>query len=172
MAYYLKQLDDGSTVFRDDNKGITAARYGASGGDLVTTITAATATVTRDQANGLIQISRAAGSTITLPAATGTGLEFRFRVATAVTSNNVIIKVANATDVFEGYSTTSLVAGGNGFQEAVGGTDDTLTMNGTTTGGLKGSYATFKDVAPGFWQVWATLTGSGTFVTAWSATVS
>jgi hypothetical protein len=32
-------------------------------------------------------------------------------------------------------------------------TSDTITMNGTTTGGLRGSWLRFKDVSLGFWAL-------------------
>jgi hypothetical protein len=44
----------------------------------------------------------ASGSTVTLPAASGSGATFEFIVCTTVTSNSDKIQVANATDVMIG----------------------------------------------------------------------
>ena len=111
-----------------------------------------------------IPLARAAGVTVTLPASTGSMACYRFIVTVTVTSNNDIIKVANATDVFNG---TASVGGTTGavFSTLGGATasnSDTLTMNGTTTGGQIGSYVEVTDIAAGYWSVMAELIGSGT----------
>ena len=48
---------------------------------------------------------------------------------------------------------------------------DTLTMNGSTTGGLVGSYVQVTDIAAGEYLVNAALVGSGTPSTPFSAAV-
>jgi hypothetical protein len=50
----------------------------------------------------LVVLNRAAGVTVTLPAATGSGARYEFTVGTAVSSNSNIIKVADNTDVMSG----------------------------------------------------------------------
>lgn len=135
-------------------------------------VTAATLTVTALEHLGkIIYLNRAAGITVTLPAATGTGNMYRFWVGVAVTSNNDIIKVANASDTMQGTLVLALAAGGAPFTETAGGTDDTITMNGTTTGGLIGSYVELVDRATNVWALFGTLAGSGTLASALSATV-
>jgi hypothetical protein len=47
-------------------------------------------------------LDTAAGSVVTLPAATGSGTKFRFLVSVIATSNSHIIKVANASDTMTG----------------------------------------------------------------------
>ena len=49
--------------------------------------------------------------------------------------------------------------------------DDTLTMNGTTTGGLIGSWVQFTDVTAALWMVNGFLASSGTEATVFSAAV-
>ena len=49
---------------------------------------------------------------------------------------------------------------------------DTITMNGTTTGGLVGDRILLKDIAAGFWQVQVIGAATGTEATPFSATVS
>lgn len=135
------------------------------------TVTAAALTLDPAvHAGRLIVCSLAAGQTYTLPAATGSGQVYKFIVGITFTGNG-IIKVANSTDTFIGMGIGSTLAGSGSFVEGVGGTDDTLTMNGTTTGGLIGSTADFTDYAAGFWFVVARIIGSGTMVTSFSATV-
>lgn len=135
-------------------------------------VTSATLTLDRHiHAGTTTLLSRAAGVTVTLPAATGSGDVYTVVVQTAVTSNNDIVKVANSTDVMQGWVSTATVTTGAGTHEAIGGTDDTITMNGTTSGGLAGSLISLQDVAAGFWQVEAFLAGSGTLITPLSASV-
>lgn len=136
---------------------------------IVAAVTTATFTVTSDYNGYVIPLSRAAGVTVTLPAATGSLAKYTFRVDTSVTSNSDIIKVANATDIMQGSATVTASTPGAFYTTA---TSDTITMNGSTTGGLAGSYVELTDIGAGFWSVRAILVGSGTVATPFSATVS
>jgi hypothetical protein len=136
-------------------------------------VTSSTFTLTKDHAGTLIILDRASGVGITLPASTGSGLTYSFLVGTAITSLTSFIKVANSTDVFIGNLATHNATGavGASFGEAATGADDTLTMNGGTTGGLKGSYIELTDISPGFWLLDGNLIGSGAFASCLSSTV-
>lgn len=137
------------------------------------TVTSSTVSVTAaTHAGALVLLDRAAGIAVTLPAATGSGAVFSFMVKTTISSNSTTIKVANANDTMVGWVSTATTTVGSGSEEAAGGTDDTITMNGTTTGGIAGSYITVMDVASNVWLVRAFLVGSGTLATSLSATVS
>ncbi len=137
-------------------------------------VTSATLVIT--SANGLadayngevIPLNRAGGMTVTLPAATGSQAVYTFLVGTTFTSSG-IIQVANATDTFNGIAN---VGGGTGVVFSTLPASDTITMNGTTTGGLAGSFITVRDVAAGDWIVTANLVGSGSPLTPFSAAVS
>jgi hypothetical protein len=149
---------------------VTSTNGFITGTGVNSTVTAATLTVTADAYNGqTINLSRAAGITVTLPAATGSNAVYTFEVATSVTSNNNVIQVANATDVMNGFSS---VAGTTGSVFSTLPASDTITMNGTTTGGLIGSYVQVTDLAAGYYLVQASLIGSGTPATPFSAAVS
>jgi hypothetical protein len=133
------------------------------------TVTASTLTVTAADYNGqTINLSRAAGITVTLPAATGSNATYRFVVSTSVTSNNYIIQVANASDTMNGLAS---VGGTTGNVFSTLPASDTITMNGSTTGGLAGSYVEITDVAANEYLVSAALVGSGTPATPFSAAV-
>jgi hypothetical protein len=156
----------GSTTFSGP---VTSKAGFITGTDVNSTLTAS-ATITQDTYNGqTINLSAAAGMTITLPAATGTNAMYRFVVATSVTSNSYIIQVANATDILIG---TASVAGTTGTVFSTVAASDTLTMSGSTTGGLAGSYVEIIDIAAGEFVVRANLLGSGTPATPFSAAVS
>jgi len=134
-------------------------------------VTAATVALTRNvHSNAVVLLDRAAGVTVTLPAATGTGDLYTILVKTTVTSNSDIIKVANATDVMAGaLSVASDIAG---VTCPTTTTSDTITMSGTTTGGIIGSIVYLQDVASGLWSVSGALVSSGTEATPFSAAVS
>lgn len=142
-----------------------------TGTDAVTaSVTDATLAVTADAYNGeIIPINRAAGTAITLPASSGSQARFVFLIGTTITSNSTTVKVANATDVMVG---TGSVGGATGVVYSTLPASDTITLNGSTTGGVAGSYIEVVDIAAGFWLVSASLIGSGTPATPFSATVS
>lgn len=149
---------------------VTSTAGFITGTGVNSTVTAATLTVTADAYNGqTINLSRAAGITVTLPAATGTNAVYKFVVTTAVTTNSNIIQVANATDTMTGLAS---VAGTTGSVFSTLPASDTITMSGTTTGGLVGSYVQITDIATGEFLVTAALVGSGTPATPFSAAVS
>lgn len=124
--------------------------------------------------DGIVVINRAAGCTVTLPAATGSGARFRVMIGTTITSSSFKLQVANASDTMAGHITTSLATGAAGadFGEALTSTDDTITCNGTTTGGIAGSYIEAEDVAANLWRINGALIGSGSLTSSVSAAVS
>jgi hypothetical protein len=118
----------------------------------------------------IITLKSATGLTVTLPAATGTGYSYTIVADTSVTSNGYIIKVANSTDIMGGVATMGS-SGGTSASVGTATTSDTITMNGTTTGGLRGSKIELTDVAAGLWQVSVYGVCSGIAATPFSATV-
>ncbi|OYW72983.1 MAG: hypothetical protein B7Z37_23255 [Verrucomicrobia bacterium 12-59-8] len=113
--------------------------------------TALTLTVA-DHSDKIILLDHsAAASTVTLPAAAGTGAVFRFLVK-AVNTNNHLIKVVGD-DVMKGF-VSSLDNDSNAVTGyAASSTDDTITLNGTTTGGQIGDWIELVDVAADTWAV-------------------
>ena len=135
-------------------------------------VTAATLTVTEDYAGIVVCLNRAAGVTVTLPAATGTGNVYKFVVSTTVTTNADIVKVANASDSMIGRALACADGGNgvNGFEVASG--NDTITLDGTTTGGYVGDTIEIVDIKTNVFLVNAYLNQTGTEATPFSATVS
>lgn len=120
-----------------------------------------------------INLDTAAGTTVTLPAATGSGARYRFLVTLLATSNSHIIKVANANDAMQGFVFTMSddPVTVKGFF-AVAGTSDTITLNRTTTGSVtKGEYIEITDIAANVFQVVGFTSSTGTEATPFSATV-
>lgn len=134
------------------------------------TVTASTTLAKDTHAGTVVNVSAAAGLTLTLPASTGKGDEYSVFVLTTVTSNNYIIAVANATDVMQGGVSMSTDIGGTNMLASA--TSDTITMNGSTKGGLIGSWVRLKDVSAGFWRVEGFMVCTGTEADPFSAAVA
>lgn len=120
-----------------------------------------------------ILLDTAAGSVVTLPAATGSMSIYRFVVSVIATTNSHIIKVANASDAMQGIIQTMSddPATMKGFA-AVAGTSDTITLNRTTTGSVTiGEYIEVQDIAVNKFQVSGVTSSTGTEATPFSATV-
>lgn len=140
------------------------------GGGNIVNCTASTLTVTADlHAGRIVTFNRAGGITATLPAASGTGNVYKFFTSTTFTGNG-IIQVANATDIIQGGVAVSTDAGGVTILAAA--TSDTITMNGSTTGGIKGSWVELTDVASGIFMCSGFLVSTGAEATPFSAAVS
>lgn len=134
--------------------------------------TASTLAVTKDvHAGKLVTLNRAAGIAVTLQPATGSGAIYRFFVGTTITSNSTTIKVANASDTMVGGAIVMQDAGSTVIAFEAGSTDDTITFNGSTTGGIKGDVVVVEDVAANLWRVELLVSGTGTEATPFSATV-
>ena len=133
------------------------------------TVTASATLNRRTHAGNTVNLSAAAGLTITLPASAGTGDVYELFVLTTVTSNNYVIQVANSTDILAGavHLTTDI----SGTSMPTSTTTDTITMNGSTTGGLRGSWIRVKDMSTGFWALEGGIICSGVEATPFSAAV-
>ena len=79
-----------------------------------------------------INLNRAAGIAVTLPKATGSGNRYEFIVQATVTGSTTI-KVVDSVDVMTGLG---YVLGAAAASFATVAASDTITMNGTTTGGI------------------------------------
>ena len=134
------------------------------------TITAATTLAFANHAETNVVLNSSTGRIITLPASSGSGRRFNIFVHTTVSSGNHVIAVANGTDIMVGgVSVSTDIAGVTCLATA---TDDTITMNGSTTGGVKGSVVHLTDIVSGFWSVEGFLVSTGAEATPFSAAVS
>lgn len=134
-------------------------------------VTAATLAVTAASAGTVIPLNKADGQAVTLPAASGSGAEYRLFIGTTITSVGTTIKVASASDIMAGVAlfANDTDASASLFETAAD--SDTITFNGSTTGGIKGTMVELIDVASGLWWVRITGAATGTEATPFSATV-
>ena len=134
-------------------------------------VTAATFSPLASQHSGApIILNRAAGVTVTLPAATGSGAKFHFIVGTTVTSNSDKIQVTGD-DVMTGVAILGQDAADTAVLFETAGTSDTITLNGSTTGGIKGDSIEVIDIAADTWWVRVIGSATGTEATPFSAAV-
>jgi hypothetical protein len=108
-----------------------------------------------------------------LPPATGSGDKYGFVVGAVNTSNHVIN--VTTTDVMYGQVITCSTTDTPDLAQPwiTAADSDTLTLNGTTTGGLAvGDAIEFTDIATGKWMVRGFTTTSGAEATPFSAAVS
>lgn len=143
---------------------------------LATRILAATVALSelKDAARKLIPLTIQTGQAFTLPYATGKGGCYRFFFVKSITSNTdtFVTQSGNnpktgARDAFLGV--IGITSSGTPLGAAASdATAHTITMNGSTQGGLAGSYLELEDITPGTWRVRGTLNGSGTAATPFS----
>ena len=111
--------------------------------------------------------------TLTLPDATGSGATYKFVVSVTNTSSYVI-KVPDANNTIDGVITFLDLDGTAVTGYGTAATSDTITLNGTTTGGLLGDHIELIDIATDKWHVRGCLRvpTSSNPATPFSATVS
>lgn len=141
--------------------------------------TAATLPVVAATMSGrTIALNRAAGITVTLPAASGSGNKYRFVVQATASGGNYVIQVANANDYMIGvafFDGDDAGNAANGFTTANTGTpsteSDTITMDGTTRGGVKGAIVEIEDLATNIFSVRVFSAASGAEASPFSVAV-
>jgi hypothetical protein len=152
---------------------VTSTAGFISGADSIVTATTATVAVTAAaHAGRTVLLDRAAGQAVTLPAATGSGNSYKFFVLTTITSNSTTIKVADATDVMAGVAIVANDTDASASIFETASTTDTITFNGTDTGGIRGATVELQDVATNLWSVRVIGAATGSEATPFSATVS
>lgn len=110
--------------------------------------------------------------TVTLNQATGSGARYRFVVGVAATATQTVIQVANATDVMKGVFYAATTTSDNAEAFIASATSDTISLNGTTKGGVVGDVVEIEDVASGVFVVTGFTAPTGTEATPFSAAVS
>jgi hypothetical protein len=111
------------------------------------------------------------GLTVTLPAASGSGNVYKFFVKTTITSNNYVIQVASSDDTMSGIA---VVANDTNDEASIFETlaaSDTITLDGSTTGGILGGMVELQDLYSGKYLVKIHQSATGSEATPFSAAV-
>jgi hypothetical protein len=152
---------------------VTSTAGFISGTDSLVSVTATPLTLTSaSHAGRTMVLDVASGATITLPAATGTGNVYKFFVKTTVTSNSYKIQVASANDTMAGVAIVANDGGATASIFETAAASDTITLDGSTTGGILGGQVELQDVASGVFSVAIRQAATGTEATPFSAAVS
>ena len=126
-------------------------------------------TLAATDAGKTIVFNAAAATLITLPEPE-LGMVFHFLTAVTATGDHEIQAKNDGHGFVGGVNIESTSAGGgDGFAANTNGADDFITMDGTTKGGMAGSYlrvvAILNSSAAACWAVTGNLIGSGTLAT-------
>ena len=133
------------------------------------TVTAATTLTAPNHGETLVCLNSTTGRIITLPTSTGSGKKYTVFVQATVSSGNHVVQVGNTTDIIQGgVGISTDIAGVTCLATA---TDDTITMNGSTTGGVKGSWVRLTDAVSGIFMCEGFLVSTGSEATPFSAAV-
>ena len=142
----------GNYTFSGTNT-FTGARVG------LVNASAGNTTLTASGSGQTFLFDTAAGITYTLPAP-AVGATYTFIVTTSVTSSNHKIITNTGTVLLQGTilgATTTATM----FESVIGSSNISVTMNGSTTGGLVGTDLTFRCLSATLWQVSGYNFGSG-----------
>jgi hypothetical protein len=150
---------------------VTSTAGFISGSDSLVSVTANATMTSAANAGRTMVLDIASGATVTLPAASGTGNIYKFFVATTVTSNDYIIQVANSSDTMSGMAIVANDGGDTASIFETAADTDTITMDGTTTGGILGAQVEIQDVASNKFSVAVRTAATGTEATPFSAAV-
>ena len=146
------------------------ARQNRRGDNKALTLKTASFSATVEAEDGrTVSLNSTTGFTVTLPKADGTGAVYAFVCPVTVTSGSHVIQVANAIDSMVGLCVMGVDAlnAVKMFYAASG--DDTITLNGTTKGGLLGDSVVIRDIAEGLFHVLIIAHGTGAEVSPFSA---
>lgn len=116
----------------------------------------AASTLTFLNAGNINLLNVAAGTTFTLPAATGSGVSYKFVVSTTASSNAHKILAASSADFITGRATGATAAGATLQFSANPAATHSIQMPFAGTqpsGGFSGDWFTFTDIAANLWEV-------------------
>jgi len=175
LAYQVAELDVTTLIIGGVNITATAAEINKVA-DTSARLVAGGATLTLTQAlhdGKTVLWDTAAGTVLTLPAATGTGMKIRCVVSVTATSNSHIVKCAGTDDMLGTLMSvdTDTADATLAWAAQIADTMDTITFNRTTTGlAALGDWVELQDVVSGVWAVTGAFQASGTVATPFSST--
>jgi hypothetical protein len=137
--------------------------FTAVGSTAVVAITAETTLTYADHVGRIIEINDADGA-VTLPAITSDTIGATYKFFVGTTASDLDIKT-DGTDKFVGNLLLAAAATSQARGFAPAASNDVISMNGTTTGGIAGSVVEVTAIATAEYLVTGTLLGSGTLAT-------
>lgn len=163
-------LNDGTTALAATTTELN--RGSDVSGRLVAGGSSLTGTIAHE--SRVVLLDTAAGTTFTLPDATGSGQRYTVIISVVATSNSHIIQVANSSDIMQGIVWTCSTGDTPDLAQPwiTAADSDTITLNRTTQGSITiGEWFEFVDVANNTWAVRGFTASSGAEATPFSAAV-
>lgn len=166
-----EEVSGGAVVERQFD-GLSLGRVADTARRNVSLAVSTSITQAAHESRSIIMGGAGSARTFTLPAATGSGAIYHFIVG-AVNTSNYLIKTVVGTDTFDG----GILQGNSSSSGACrlwnpAATDDTITLNGTTTGGaMIGDWVEVQDIGTNQWAVSGIVTSAGA-ATPFSDTVA
>jgi hypothetical protein len=148
---------------------LTNFTYGVRGAAPVQLTASAYTLNANDHAFRALVLNRAGGVAVTLPAATGSGDVYSLYIQTTFTSSATIKVTGN--DVMTGFAELLQDAADTVVAFETAADSDTITFDGSTTGGLLGTQVVLVDIAADLWAVSVVGAATGSEATPFSATV-
>lgn len=130
----------------------------------VVTLTSDTTLTNAGYAGLTILLDNAAGVVLTLPEATGSGATFEVLIKTTVTSNAYDIRCPTSSE-FVGHAMLHQDSAATIASFDASDNDDEISMNGSTTGGLRGGRVKLVDAYTGHWFAYVESAATGTEAT-------
>lgn len=150
-------------------KSMTVGNLRQGSAAIVDTTATSLALSQASHAGRTVTVSSAAPLAVTLPAATGTGDKYRLVILVAATGTAHTISCAGSDDMegsiaIHDTSATDITA----IAYAATATDNTISLNGTTKSGTRGTVVELEDVASGLWAAKVVGAATGSYATPFS----
>ena len=142
-----------------------------SGSGSVVTLSSDTTLTSASHAGRVMLLDKTDGLTVTLPAASGSGNVYKFFVKTTITSNNYVIQVASSDDTMSGIAVVANDSDNTASVFETLAASDTITLDGSTTGGILGGMVELQDLYSGKYLVKIHQSATGSEATPFSAAV-
>ena len=110
---------------------------------------------------GVVHIADTDACAIVLPEITKSGVEFKFIMANDAGGSITITSTDSGGNYYQGSLAVSQVDSDDGFA-ANGTSNNIITMNATTTGGMLGSEVNVRSILGVGWVVWGSVYGTDT----------
>lgn len=129
------------------------------------TITAATTLSRNRHAGAVVNVNNTTGFAITLPAATGTGDVYTLYYIATIGSGSGTVVAAGSDKIIGGVAISTDIAG---ITMLAASSTTTITLSGSTTGGLIGTWIRLTDAASAKWMLEGFLCSTGSEATPFS----
>ena len=131
---------------------VTSTNGFISGSGSVVTLSSDTSITSGLHAGRVMLLDKADGLTVTLPAASGSGNVYKFFVKETITSNNYVIQLSGS-DTMSGVAVVANDGGASASIFETASDSSTITLDGSTTGGILGGMIELQDLYSGKYLV-------------------